>query len=927
VPWTIFAFLFQQKPELYLPFSRSFVIHAMDGKLRPFEADMIKALFESEKSKKGGARARKQLQKDKEMLSDMDGFDNVVRKDYDQRLFDASVLEVMQHCRSSCCPSWGGSPIKEAAVFFMVWKMRMKSQKKTPIDYNEPTSRRAVIQEGFEVMNDTWNIVSNGTKTIFFSQLQGLKEHLGEVGSFFFESAFPNDKMHETLDFEDWCTCWLRYVNGDEGEEINDIREAERQKLENSSRPGSATSVASKMSKMSTASTQSSRRTRKKQHRQHTKHIVDTEQKRADHFDDLSTQSNFWIVKLFANAYHLLYHTPITPLLESPDLADAYAPCYSQIAGDLKAHLDRSRVQDFLKVLLIDFKQKLTPEHVTEFMEFFCTAGGGGATVTWIDIERGLREKSTTNVRPNSLFMSGTDSVFNPQSPFIRSLYTLNQIVALYHFIHVPVRICFDPYPSMTAWNFPPIVFDLAADVFVVLSILLNFNTAYLNKKTKIVKERKKIARNYLSSNFPNDALCFLPLDWLSHWSGGSRRLSSCLRLPKMLYIVSASSERNEGFIHWRKFGDLYKTYIMIFVTIHFLACIWYFLGNDDVFQDQFTWYRPPSQGADFDYTGLGEGRDTFVEGYSYFGGVLDEDSSPWFDIWRRYILCFYWITTTLSTVGVIGDMSPKNYGELVFVIFVNCIRLTLFNLIIGQISATVLQGDEKLMKAREELGAVESYLNSFDFADDLKIEIKRYFRGAAANASISAAEIFDSVSQSLRFEMSSELARNCLDNCTLFAGCSKQMKDAIKGLLREVHFSSEEYVVQINTVAHDMFFIMSGKVEQLTVDSDGQLIVDSTVGRGGSVGVLAAYFGIRYIFSVRTTSVGGPCLCLRLARNQLMPILKAYPDDEEIVAQNAMSDFQKVKYEKSVAGGSVKGRSDKGRSVQSRGGHRGSQR
>jgi hypothetical protein len=57
------------------------------------------------------------------------------------------------------------------------------------------------------------------------------------------------------------------------------------------------------------------------------------------------------------------------------------------------------------------------------------------------------------------------------------------------------------------------------------------------------------------------------------------------------------------------------------------------------------------------------------------------------------------------------------------------------------------------------------------------------------------------------------------------------------------------------------------------------------------------------------------------------MPILKAYPDDEEIVAQNAMSDFQKVKYEKSVAGGSVKGRSDKGRSVQSRGGHRGSQR
>jgi hypothetical protein len=167
---------------------------------------------------------------------------------------------------------------------------------------------------------------------------------------------------------------------------------------------------------------------------------------------------------------------------------------------------------------------------------------------------------------------------------------------------------------------------------------------------------------------------------------------------------------------------------------------------------------------------------------------------------------------------------------------------------------------------------------------------------------------------------MSSELTRKCLDNCTLFAGCSKQMKDAIKGLLREVHFSSEEFLVQINTVAHDMFFIMSGKVEQLTTDSDGQQMVEYRIGRGGSVGVLAAYFGIRYLNSVRATSLGGPCLCLRLVRNHLMPVLKAYPEDEEIVAQNAMSDFQKVKIDKSVAGGSVRGRSVKSgaRSVQS---------
>ena len=52
--------------------------------------------------------------------------------------------------------------------------------------------------------------------------------------------------------------------------------------------------------------------------------------------------------------------------------------------------------------------------------------------------------------------------------------------------------------------------------------------------------------------------------------------------------------------------------------------------------------------------------------------------------------------------------------------------------------------------------------------------------------------------------------------------------------------------------------------------------------------------------------------MCLRLVRNQLMPILKAYPDDEEVVAQNAMLEFEKVKREKSVGGDSTmsKGRS-----------------
>ena len=199
-------------------------------------------------------------------------------------------------------------------------------------------------------------------------------------------------------------------------------------------------------------------------------------------------------------------------------------------------------------------------------------------------------------------------------------------------------------------------------------------------------------------------------------------------------------------------------------------------------------------------------------------------------------------------------------------------ISLTLFSYIIGQISAHVLAQDEELARAREEQSAVESYLNSFNFEEALKAKIKRHFQGSTTRASLGASEIFDSVSQSLRLEMSADVTRECLDTCMLFTGCSPHLKDSIKGLLREIRFGSAELLMEINTVANDMYFIINGQVEESMLEADGSEVIERKVGPGGVVGVLAAYFGIRYIYTTRSAT---PCFCLRLTRNQLLPLLK----------------------------------------------------
>lgn len=414
------------------------------------------------------------------------------------------------------------------------------------------------------------------------------------------------------------------------------------------------------------------------------------------------------------------------------------------------------------------------------------------------------------------------------------------------------------------------------------------------NKKSRWVVDRSKIARRYLSHGFWIDLLCALPLDWFVFAASGKLELSSLMRMPKMAYVVAAFRETRPGlFDTWIVEVRLY---IFIMIGLHFFSCILFVLGNTER-ENEYTWYKPPAVstgGPDFEYTG--------------FGYSNDPDNSPWYRIWKQYLLCFYWVTSTVTTTGVLGDMFPKNSGELIFAMIMLLAHITIFNYVVGLVSSSVLKGDEHVLKMREEIGRVESYLNSFDFDEQIKQEIKRHFQDSSSSSSLGAVEILDSVSTSLRLEISSKQTGRCLDECTLFYGCSSQLKDSIKGLLREVTFDADELLFQVNTVADEMFFLMSGTVNLMVIDQDGCENVEAKVGSGGAVGVLASYFGMRHTYSAQARSAAGPCMCLRLVRSQLMQILDVYPDDEELTAKNAMNDFRKIKQTRTGGGSNTNG-------------------
>ena len=396
-------------------------------------------------------------------------------------------------------------------------------------------------------------------------------------------------------------------------------------------------------------------------------------------------------------------------MLEDAETRAAYEHCFLAVAGDLKGVLTRATAHEFLQLLLIDFKEPLTEYHLSEFMEMFSPDGAKGTSVTWVDIERGLRERSSKGPAPDRFFMNGFGSALNPNSSVIRSWRTIQQIIACYFFVHVPVRITFDPYPAMTSWNYPTLVADLIFDIAVFCNVVISFNVSYMNKKSRWVVDRGKIARHYLSSDLRIDLLCALPLDWGSYSAGASHFLASCVRIPKMLYVLVVFGRG--GLISTRYFRGNINLFGQIFALLHLSTCILFFLGSNGP-TDEFTWYHPPSS-SDHDEA---QGDAAWPYKYDGFGYLSDPDNSPEYRVWKQYLLSFYWITTTVTSTGVLGDLLPKNYGELILTMTILLINLTLFNYVVGLVSSDVLKGDEKLLKAREEIGQVESYINSFDF-------------------------------------------------------------------------------------------------------------------------------------------------------------------------------------------------------------------
>jgi hypothetical protein len=181
----------------------------------------------------------------------------------------------------------------------IVWRLSFPSQRKRVTETIEH-ERRLTLRNGFGVIDLSWNIIANGANTIFFTQLESLRDHMGEVGMHFFDTAFPTDSMEEEIDFKVWVRCWIRYLDCDEDNKGGKDDAAEQAALLDAGMQ-SARSTTSHFNQ--DASNHNSN------HNSNTDHSTNkstTSTRKKAQVDEKHQEYSFWILRTFKNAYTML---------------------------------------------------------------------------------------------------------------------------------------------------------------------------------------------------------------------------------------------------------------------------------------------------------------------------------------------------------------------------------------------------------------------------------------------------------------------------------------------------------------------------------------------------------------------------------------------------------------------------------------------
>ncbi|KAM4602032.1 voltage-gated inwardly rectifying potassium channel KCNH7-like [Polymixia lowei] len=344
-------------------------------------------------------------------------------------------------------------------------------------------------------------------------------------------------------------------------------------------------------------------------------------------------------------------------------------------------------------------------------------------------------------------------------------------------------------------------VVDLIVDIMFIVDILINFRTTYVNINEEVVSHPAKIAIHYFKGWFLIDMVAAIPFDLLIFGSGSDETttLIGLLKTARLLRLVRVARKLDR----YSEYGAAVLMLLMcIFALIaHWLACIWYAIGNVEkpYLEHKIGW---------LDNLGVSIGKK-----YNY----SDPSSGP--SIKDKYVTALYFTFSSLTSVGF-GNVSPNTNSEKIFSICVMLIGSLMYASIFGNVSAIIQRLYSGTARYHLQMLRVKEFIRFHQIPNPLRQRLEEYFQHAWTYTNgIDTNMILKGFPECLQADICLHLNKNLLQDCKAFRGATKGCLRALAMRFKTTHAPPGDTLVHSGDVLTALYFLSRGSIEILKDD------------------------------------------------------------------------------------------------------------
>ncbi|KAJ8970267.1 hypothetical protein NQ317_017162 [Molorchus minor] len=407
----------------------------------------------------------------------------------------------------------------------------------------------------------------------------------------------------------------------------------------------------------------------------------------------------------------------------------------------------------------------------------------------------------------------------------------------------------------------PIVIIDLIVDVTFIVDILINFRTTYVSGNDEIVSDPVRIAVHYLKGWFLIDLVAAVPFDLLFFGTDTDElgldkdettTLIGLLKTARLLRLVRVARKIDR----YSEYGAAVLLLLMATFALiaHWLACIWYAIGNAErpMLPTKIGWL------------------DILANDTQQFYGP-NSTGGP--SIRSRYVTALYFTFTSLTSVGF-GNVAPNTDAEKIFTICVMLVGSLMYASIFGNVSAIIQRLYSGTARYHTQMLRVREFIRFHQIPNPLRQRLEEYFQHAWTYTNgIDMNSVLKGFPECLQADICLHLNRNLLQNCSVFDGASPGCLRALSLKFKTTHAPPGDTLVHRGDVLTSLYFISRGSIEILRDD-----IVMAILGKYDIFGenpCLNPTLG-KSSCNVRALTY---CDLHKIHRDDLLEVLELYPE------------------------------------------------